>query len=81
MTSADNEIVHLFDFLRCEPTANRLDNELVVVLAVETDVDTVLRDTLFQLLVVVVDSGVLPGLNIFEDNKPVFAEDLNVIYN
>ena len=81
LTSADNEIVHLFDFLRCEPTANRLDDELIIVLSIERNIDGIVIDTFLKFFVIVMDNGVLLGFYVLENDQPVMGETLYVIHN
>ena len=81
LTTSNEVVIDRFHFLRYEATADSLDDELVVVFGVETHIDVVLGNALFQLLVVVVDDGVLAGLCVLEDHKPVFAEDLHIVDN
>ena len=64
LTTADKVIVDLFHLLRGKSTADRLDDELVVVLRVETYINVLLCNALFQFLIIVVDNGVFARIHV-----------------
>ena len=81
MLTADDPVIDLLNFFRGEPSADGLDDILVVALAVETAVYGVVIDTRLESGIIVVDYSKILGVVVFEDYDPVMGEYLAVIGN
>ena len=81
MLTCDDPVVDLLDLFRGEPGTDCFYNVLVVTLAVETTVDSVIIDTRLECLVIVVDDGEVLAFVVLKDYYPVVSEDLTVIGN
>ena len=81
MPTTNDEIIKRLDLLRITAQPDSLDNELVVVLGVKPNVDTILADTRLESFVVVVDNRLLTALVVFEHHQPIELEDLTIVDN
>jgi hypothetical protein len=79
LTTGDDVVIDLLYLLWCEPGTDRLDNVLIVSLAVEATVDGVIIDTRYQGIVVIVEDREVLGFVVLEDYYPVMSEDFTVI--
>jgi hypothetical protein len=71
LVTGDDPVVDLLNLFRGEPSADSLDDVLVISLAVETTVDGVIVNTRPECGVVVVDDCEVLGFVVFEDYYPV----------
>ena len=79
MVTGDYPVVDLLYLFWDKPSANGLDNVLVVTLAVETTVDSVIVDACKECLVIIVNDREILTFVILEDYNPVMGEYLAVI--
>lgn len=79
LTAADDVVIEFLDLLNACTVANGLDDELVIVLGVESAVYAFAVDELFQSFLIVVNDREYLVFIILEDDQPIVSEDFAVI--
>ena len=79
LTATNNVIVDRFYLLRTESAADSLDDELIVILGVESDEHIVFVNTGFHSLVVVPNACEIACISVLDRNEEIISENLAVI--
>lgn len=79
LVTGDDPVIDLLDLFRDKTSADGFYNVLVISLAIETAVDSVIVNTRPECLAVVMDDREVLGFVVLEDYYPVIGEDLAVI--
>ena len=79
LTAADDVVIEFLDLLNARTVSNGLDDELVIVLGVESAVYAFSVNELFQSFLIVVNDREYLVFIILEDDQPIVSEDFAVV--